>query len=85
MSDLLLEQMTRSLGDLYGHKLAEFRTSAGCSFDCHGSTTVECGGYGGRYTPFRPLYPSPYLPISAVKPTVQQSSSSQNGHDTSTP
>jgi hypothetical protein len=29
---------------------------------------VEGGGYGGRYTPFFPLYMSPYLPIFAVKP-----------------
>jgi hypothetical protein len=31
-------------------------------------TAVERGGYGGRYTPFFPLYLSPYLPIFAVKP-----------------
>jgi hypothetical protein len=24
-----------ALRDLYGHKLAEIRTCAGCSFDCH--------------------------------------------------
>ncbi len=29
---------------------------------------MEGGGYGGRYTPFFPLYLSPYLPIFAVKP-----------------
>jgi hypothetical protein len=66
----LLDFLSDKVWNFYNSKSTGQSPFSGrlCNVQVLGYTAVEGGGYGGRYTPFFPLYLSPYLPIFALKP-----------------